>query len=81
MWASQIALIQPVHGQGYILIFLDWMHLLFTLVHFLFWQPGRVVGQYTTETVFEAMEENPVSSIQRVAGVLSISQSFAVRPI
>ena len=43
------ALIQPVHGQGYnILIFLDRMDLLFTQVHFLFWQPGRVVGQYTT---------------------------------
>ena len=36
LWASQIALIQPVHGQGYILIFLDRMHLLFTHVHFLF---------------------------------------------
>ena len=48
LWASQIALIQPVHGQSYILIFLDRMHLLFTPVHFLFWQPGRVVGQYTT---------------------------------
>ena len=46
LWASQIALIQPVHGQGYILIFLDRMHLLFTQVHFLFWQPGR--GQYAT---------------------------------
>ena len=33
--------IQPVHGQGYILIFLDPMHLLFTQVHFLFWQLGR----------------------------------------
>ena len=31
-----------------ILIFLDQMHLLFTQVHFLFWQPGRVIGQYTT---------------------------------
>ncbi len=30
LWASQIALIQPVHGQGYnILIFLDRIHLLF----------------------------------------------------
>ena len=48
LWASQIVLIQPVHGQGYILIFLDRLHLLFTQVHFLFWQPGRVVGQYTT---------------------------------
>ena len=48
LWASQIAFIKPVHGQGYILIFLDRMHLLFTQVHFLFWQPGRVGGQYTT---------------------------------
>ena len=49
LWASQIALIQPVHGQGYIiLIFLDRMHLLFTQVHFLFWQSGRVGGQYAT---------------------------------
>ena len=37
--------IQLLHSQGYILIFLDWMHLLFTQVHFLFW---RVGGQYTT---------------------------------
>ena len=42
------ALIQSVHGKGYILIFLDRMHLLFTLVHFLFWQPGQVRGPYTT---------------------------------
>ena len=27
---------------------LDWMHLLFTQVHFLFWQPGRVGGQHAT---------------------------------
>ena len=43
LWASQIALIQPVHGQDYFLIFLDRMHLLFTQVHFLIltaW-PGR----------------------------------------
>ena len=38
--------IQPVHGQGYILIFLGRMHLLFTQVNFLFWQLGR--GQYVT---------------------------------
>ena len=50
LWASQIALTQPVHGQGYILMFLDWMHLLFTQVHFLFWQPDRVGGQYTTHS-------------------------------
>ena len=38
-----IALIQPVHGQGYnILIFLDRMHLIFTQVHFLFWQLGYI---------------------------------------
>ena len=44
-----IALIQTVHGQGYnILIFLDRMHLLFTQGHFLFSQPGRVGGRYTT---------------------------------
>ena len=36
LWASQITLIQLVHGQSYILIFLDRMHLLFTQVHFLF---------------------------------------------
>ena len=48
LWASQTALIQPIHGQGYTLLFLDRMHLLFTQVRFLFWQPGRVVGQYTT---------------------------------
>ena len=40
--------IQPVHGQGYILIFLNRMHLLFTQVHFLFWQLGWVGGQYAT---------------------------------
>ena len=42
-----IALIQPIHGQGYNIL-IDRMHLLFIKVHFLFWQPGRVVGQYTT---------------------------------
>ena len=41
--------IQPVHGQGYILIFLNRMHLLFTQVHFLFWQLGW--GQYVTSPV------------------------------
>ena len=41
LWASQIALIQPAHGQSYILIFLERMHLLFTQVLFLFWQLGR----------------------------------------
>ena len=46
------ALIQLVHGQRYnILIFPDQMHLLFTQVHFLFWQLSRVGGQYTTNLV------------------------------
>ena len=48
LWVSQIVRIQPIHGQGYTLLFLDRMHLLFTYVHFLFWQPGQIVGQYTT---------------------------------
>ena len=48
LWASQIALIQPIHSQGYTLLFLNWIHLLFIQVHFLFWQPVWVVGQYTT---------------------------------
>ena len=52
LWASKIALIQPIHGQGYTLLFLDRMHLLFIQVHFLFWQPGRVVGQYITGSHF-----------------------------
>ena len=43
--------IQPLDNQGYILIFLDRMHLLFTQVHFLFWKLGRVGGQYTTITI------------------------------
>ena len=47
LWASQIALIQPIHGQGYNIL-IDRMHLLFTKVHFLFWQLNRVLGQYTT---------------------------------
>ena len=45
--------IQPVHGQSYILIFLDRMHLLFTPVHFLFWLLGRsecVTEVYIAET-------------------------------
>ena len=47
LWASQITLIQPIHGQGYNIL-IDRMHLLFTKENFLFWQPSRVVGQYTT---------------------------------
>ena len=58
LWASQITLIQPVHGQGYILIFLDRMHLLFTQVHFLFWQPGQIGGQYKTEITSLAFQNS-----------------------
>ena len=45
--------IQPLDSQGYILIFLDRMHLLFTRVHFLFWQLSRVGGQYATVVFFD----------------------------
>ena len=38
--------IQPVDSQGYPLDIFDRIHLLFTQVHFLFWQLGR--GQYAT---------------------------------
>ena len=38
--------IQPVDSQGYPLETFERMHLLFTQVHFLFWQLGR--GQYAT---------------------------------
>ena len=41
--------VQPLDSQGYILIFLDRMHLLFTQMHFLFWQLGQVGGQYATK--------------------------------
>ena len=40
--------IQLVNSQGYPLDTFDRMHLLFTQVHFFFWQLGRVGGQYTT---------------------------------
>ena len=47
LWASQLHSFNPSTVKVIILIFLDRMHLLFTEVHFLFWQPCRVVGQYT----------------------------------
>ena len=59
LWASQIALIHPIHGQGYTLLFLDRIHQLFTQVHFLFWLPGRIVGQYTTLGVI-AFKKNSI---------------------
>ena len=40
--------IQPVDSQGYPLDTFDWMHLLLTQMHFLFWQLGR--GQYATKS-------------------------------
>ena len=68
LWASEIATIQPIHGQGYILIFLDRMHLLFILVHFLFWELGR--GQYATSWNIEVLVFNSSfqPQIQRWAG-------------
>ena len=60
LWASRIALIQPVHSQGYILIFLDWMHLLFTQMHFLFWQLGQ--GQYAT--VWHERQRGPFINLE-----------------
>ena len=48
LWASRLHSFNPSTVKVIILIFLDRMHLLFTSVHFLFWQPGRVVSQYTT---------------------------------
>ena len=60
-----IALIQPIHSQGYNIL-IDRMHLLFTKVHFLFWQPGRVVGQYTTLSLSLSLcrssRQHPVSA-------------------
>ena len=73
LWASQIALIQPVHGQGYILIFLDRMHLLFTPVHFLFWQPCRVVGQYTTPSLYlHCLSSLPILGFQILSYIWKI---------
>ena len=51
--------IPPLDSQGYILIFLDRMHLLFTPVHFLFWQLGRVGGQYTTQISSHRSSKQP----------------------
>ena len=54
--------IQPLDSQGYILIFLDQMHLLFTQEHFLFWQLGR--GQYATINFrFKNGEERSLNAI------------------
>ena len=64
--------IQPVHGQGYILIFLDRMHLLFTQVHFLFWQLGRVGGQYATLSIIVCPPDgDPVEAKDHSAWVQS----------
>ena len=46
--------IQPVDNQGYPLDTFDRMHLLFTQVHFLFWQLGR--GQYATNTLTSSLQ-------------------------
>ena len=63
----KIALIQPVHGQGYnILILLDRMHLLFTQVHFLFWLPCWVVGQYTTNRERERERFREILAVSKI---------------
>ena len=54
--------IQPLDSQGYILIFLDRMHLLFTQAHFLFWQFGRVGGQYTISAVDNFFDQRDIST-------------------
>ena len=71
LWASQIALIQPIHGQGYTLLFLDRMHLLFTQVHFLFWQPSGIVGQYATLWNEKNLDEFFYSTFPKSPGYLS----------
>ena len=48
--------IQPVHGQGYILIFLDRMHLLFTQVHFLYVTFGM------TRPLIETQSSRPLAN-------------------
>ena len=50
--------IQPLDSQGYILIFLDRMHLLFTQVHFFFWQLCWVGGQYATIILHSILQYN-----------------------
>ena len=65
--------IQPLDSQGYILIFLDRVHLLFTLVHFLLWQLGRVGGQYTTmSATFPSLYKEYIV-IRATVGSLSLS--------
>ena len=48
LWVSQLHSFNPSTVKVIILIFHERMHLLFTLVHFIFWQPSRLGGQYTT---------------------------------
>ena len=52
--------VQPLDSQGrpWSPDIFDWMHLLFTLVYFIFWQLGRVGGQYaTTRSVFQRSKD------------------------
>ena len=71
LWASQIALIQPIHGQGYDIL-IDWMHLLFTKVHFLFWQSGWVVGQYTTN-IYRYISKDSIDTESMALGDCQLS--------
>ena len=58
--------IEPLDSQGYILVFLDRMRLLFTQVHFLFWQLSRAGGQNTT----------PISSYQLTITISTFKKIF-----
>ena len=76
--------IQPLDSQGYFLIFLDRMHLLFTQVHFLFWQHGRVGGQYTTlrwpNTLNSKILSSPDTLRMLHAGFATLDKSFLTWP-
>ena len=47
------------------------MHLLFTLVDFLFWQPGQVVGQYTTIELYVNANIEAISALCLQASKIS----------
>ena len=79
LWASQIALIQPMQGQGYTLLFLDQMHLLFTQVHFLFWQPGRVVDWAKKTLLTKRTEESYRSAVAKVLNCKILESKFKIQ--
>ena len=74
LWASQLHSFNPSRVKVIILIFLDRMHLLFTQVHFLFWQPSKVVCQYTTSPSLNCNKS--VNSDKSVPWLEALRQSF-----